>query len=302
MGTTSIGSGQGHAAPRDHAGGKGVCIPGVEKPVERLGDFERALKPRTAVPSQRYARFLCLDDEGLAAAAVTTRVASEHLGRMLAQLRGQSPRVDEMLGTLAPTFFSHDHDWRAIFRVLAGAGPRFTEFKLVAVANYRRYLLHCLDALQQVSTDRLQSTLCQEASAQEEEITVRVQPRRGYDSSARSEEVLVRDLVRLPRGTTLAFRRGRDGPLELWLGKRRFRIETWSGAALVDEQGQGAALREGRNVVGRGLYNDVIVDAQFNDVSRRHLILDLADGVPVAVTDLSSAGTFVPRTLVDLAA
>ena len=94
----------------------------------------------------------------------------------------------------------------------------------------------------------------------------------------------------------MRLRAGREGPLELWLATRRFRVETWSGVALVDEQGTGVRLQEGRNLVGRGLYNDVVVDAAFTDVSRRHLILDMEDGQPAAVTDLSSAGTCLPRS------
>lgn len=274
-------------------------IPGVDRPVNSLTEFERALRPRTAVPSQRYARFLELEDEALGAAAVTTRYAAEHLRRMLEDLRGRSARVDACLRGITPSFFSEDHAWRAIFQVLATSGPAYAEFQLLAIADYRRYLLHCLDALGQISTDRLQSTLCAESNAQGEERTeLTATPRAGYDSSARREEVLVRDLVRLPRGTTLALRL-REGPFELWLGRRRFRIETWSGASIVDESGQGVSLRNGRNVVGRGLYNDVIVDARFTDVSRRHAILDLQDGRPAAITDLSSAGTYVARTLVN---
>jgi len=33
-------------------------------------------------------------------------------------------------------------------------------------------------------------------------------------------------------------------------------------------------------------------------VSRRHVILDVADGLPTAVTDLSSRGKWVARSLV----
>ena len=124
----------------------------------------------------------------------------------------------------------------------------------------------------------------------------------GRGEPLRIEEVLVRDLMRLPKGTTLRLRQGCEGPFEIWLGKRRFRVESWSGASLVDEQGNGADLRDGRNIVGRALYNDIIVDAHFSDVSRRHLILDLDDGTPSAITDLSSAGTYISRTLLDVAA
>jgi hypothetical protein len=283
--------------------GPALRLPGVAKPVESLAEFERLLKPRTTVPTQRYARFLRLGDEGLAAGAVTTRSAANHLQRVLSDLRGRSSRVDVVLGGIALTFFSEDHGWRSIFQMLIGAPGQYTEHKLIAVAGYRRYLLNCLDSLNQVSTDRLQSALCVEAHAEEEEQTsLGNVTSLGYDSRRERAETLVRDLMRLPQGSTLSLRDGRDGPFELWLGKHRFRVETWAGAALVDEKGQSTPLRDGRNVIGRGLYNDVIVDAEFADVSRRHLILDLQEGVPVAVTDLSSGGTWVPRTLVRVAA
>lgn len=277
-------------------------LPGGGAPVQSLAEFERALRPRTRVPSQRYARFLSLGDEALAAAAVTTRYAAEHLRRMLEDLRGRSERVDAVLGAVSAEFFSEDHDWRGVFQALLEAGPRFTEHKLVAMADYRRYLLQCLDALNQVGTDRLQSTLCGETHAVQEERTVLKGVGGAREPPASRSEVLVRDLVRLPRGTTLGLRPGRDGPFELWLGRRRFRVETWAGASLVDEQGQGIVLREGRNLVGRGLYNDVVVDAGFSDVSRRHLIVDVEGGVPIAITDLSSSGTYLSRALVDAAA
>ena len=288
---------QRHAVAREAL--PALRLPGVAQPVETLAEFERLLKPRTTVPTQRYARFIELGDEALASAAVTTRYAATHLLRVLEDLRGRSDRVDAMLAGIAPTFFSEDHGWRAIFQTLKESGGRHTEYKLVAVAGYRRYLLNCLDALNQVRTDRLQSALCGEAHAEEEEKTVLGGSAAfGYDSRRDRAEVLVRDLVRLPKGTTTELRTGRDGPFELWLGRHRFRVETWSGAALVDERGRGTPLHDGRNVVGRGLYNDVIVDASFGDVSRRHVILDVEDGLPVAVTDLSSSGTWLARSLV----
>jgi hypothetical protein len=278
-------------------------LPGVEEPITSLAALEKALKPRTSVPTQRYARFLSLDDETLANAGVTTNFAAQHLKRMLEDLRGRSEHVDTMLAGIDSGFFSLDHDWRGVFQALTGTGIHAAAFQLVAISDYRRYLLHCLDALNQISADRLQSALCGEFGSQGEERTeVAAASTAAYDSSRKSEEVLVRDLVRLPKGTTLQLRQGREGPFEIWLGKRRFRVESWSGASLVDEQGHGADLHDGRNLVGRALYNDVIVDGNFRDVSRRHLIIDLNDGMPSAITDLSSAGTYISRALVEVAA
>jgi hypothetical protein len=183
------------------------------------------------------------------------------------------------------------------------ARPRAASYQLLAISDYRCYLLHCHDTLNEISTDRLQSVLCAEAAEHEEEKTrFSAVASTGYESSRKRDEVLVRDLVRLAKGTTLRLREGREGPFEIWLGKRRFRVESWSGASLVDEQRNGVDLHDGRNVVGRALYNDVIGDALFDDVSRRHLILDLNDGTPSAITDLSSTGTYISWALVDVAA
>ncbi|MFT5450184.1 MAG: hypothetical protein ACI9DC_005389 [Gammaproteobacteria bacterium] len=289
--------------PTDTTTPASITLPGVENPIESLAALEKVLKRRTTVPTQRYARFLELDDETLASAGGTTRYAAEHLERLLQDLRGRTTRVDAVLSGMDTNFFTLDHQWRGIFKALIDAGSTATQYQLVAIANYRRFLLHCLDTLNQISTDRLQSALCGESDSNGEERTqLAATSRTGYDSSRKSEEVLIRDLVRLPRGTTLPLRQGREGPFEIWLGKRRFRIESWAGVSLVDEQGHGAGLRDGRNVVGRALYNDVIVDAHFRDVSRRHLILDLDDGSPCAITDLSTAGTYVSRALVNVAA
>ncbi|MFT5175576.1 MAG: hypothetical protein ACI8W7_003768 [Gammaproteobacteria bacterium] len=280
-----------------------IRLPGVESPITSLAELEKVLKPRTFIPTQRYARFLALDDEILANAGVTTRYAAAHLKRMLEDLRGRTGHVAAALSGMDLGFFSLDHNWRGVVKALVGAGPRAASYQLLALSDYRRYLLHCHDTLNEISTDRLQSALCGESEEHGEEPTQFAPAlQAGYDGSRKSAEVLIRDLVRLPKGTTLRLRQGREGPFEIWLGKRRFRVESWSGASLVDERGNGAELHDGRNVVGRALYNDVIVDAHFDDVSRRHLILDLNDGMPSAITDLSSAGTYISRALVDVAA
>ena len=278
-------------------------LPGYDGPITCLAELEKVLKPRTFIPTQRYARFLALDDETLARAGVTTRYAAAHLKRMLQDLRGHTGHVTVMLAAMDLGFFSLDHSWREVIKALVDAGPRVASYQLLAISNYRRYLLHCHDTLDEISTDRLQSALWAESTEHGEERTqLAAASRTGYDGSRKRQEVLVRDLVRLPKGMTLRLLQGRAGPFVLWLGKRRFRVESWSGASLVDERGNGAELHDGRNAVGRALYNDVIVDSQFDDVSRRHLILDLNDGTPCAITDLSSSGTFISQALVDLAA
>ena len=266
---------------------------GVE--VASLAELEAALKPRLDVTSERYARFLALDDATLAAAGVTTQRAVDFLQRTLLSIGDDAARVNDVLGDIPRNFFSEDHAWRLLFDEFRYMNARFSAFKLLALARYRGYLVGCLNALNRVSDDRLHATIGGELRAVSEQATEVLGERRAYDSMRVSSEVIVRDLVRLPDGVTVSIRAEVDGSIDLWLGRRRYRLETLDGVALVDERGQRIALREGRNVVGRGLANEVIVDAGWRDVSRRHLIVDVREGEPVALTDLSSFGTFISR-------
>ena len=47
-------------------------------------------------------------------------------------------------------------------------------------------------------------------------------------------------------------------------------------------------------MLGRHPESDVVIDRDFNDVSRAHAILEWHEGATVSNTDLSTRGTFVP--------
>jgi hypothetical protein len=266
--------------------------------VTSLTELEGALRPRLEVSSERYAHFIGLDDETLANAAVTTQRAVDYLQRILLSLRDEVPRIDAVLAEIPRSFFTEDHAWRVLFDELRGIAGSYHEFKLLALARYRGYLVGCLNALNRISDERLQSSLGGELRAASENTTEYDLPRQhgGYDSACSRAEVIVRDLVRLPTGVTLGLDGSSEGAMDLWMARRRFRIECWSGPILVDERGRRMPLAEGRNLVGRGLYNGVVVDADFREVSRRHLILDVDNGTPVTVTDLSTLGSFMSRS------
>ena len=63
---------------------------------------------------------------------------------------------------------------------------------------------------------------------------------------------------------------------------------------LADPDGNELPLGEGRNVVGRHAGNEVVVDARFREVSRRHVVIAPLGTQLALVTDLSAHGSFVP--------
>ena len=83
------------------------------------------------------------------------------------------------------------------------------------------------------------------------------------------------------------------------LSKQRFRLVCGKQCYLVDDNGADYLLREGRNCVGRDEKSEVVVNASYRDVSRKHLIIELSGRNLARLTDLSSHGTFVPSSYLD---
>ena len=110
--------------------------------------------------------------------------------------------------------------------------------------------------------------------------------------------------IRLPRSRRVVLRLEPGASFDLWFAHRRFRVELepeFLGipAVLSGLGGMSLPLVRGRNLVGRGTHNDVVLDADPRNLSRCHAIVEIGAGGRVAITDVSSRGTFVPRRLVD---
>ena len=90
---------------------------------------------------------------------------------------------------------------------------------------------------------------------------------------------------------------GRD-VVDLWLGRSRFRLLLADGPRLISESGECGRLRDGRSLIGRSPDCEIVIDPRYETVSRVHLVVAVEQGRLVAVTDLSSGGTYVRPELV----
>lgn len=100
--------------------------------------------------------------------------------------------------------------------------------------------------------------------------------------------------ARLPKGEPVAVLLKPNEPLAVVLADHRLHLVMDSSLALVDAVGQRRELRAGRNIVGRDGQCDVVIDQNFKNVSRKHLLIETEGESVVRLTDISSLGTFVP--------
>jgi pSer/pThr/pTyr-binding forkhead associated (FHA) protein len=67
-----------------------------------------------------------------------------------------------------------------------------------------------------------------------------------------------------------------------------------NGWMLREPSGQLHRLNSQQIMVGRGRDNEIRLDSEFRNISRRHLLLEPLDDHVIILTDLSSHGTFAP--------
>ena len=99
---------------------------------------------------------------------------------------------------------------------------------------------------------------------------------------------------RLPKGEPVAIMLRPNEALPVVLADHKCHLVMDGGLALLDTSGQRRALGAGRNIVGRDQQCDVVIDRDFKNVSRKHLLIETDGESLVRLTDISSLGTWVP--------
>jgi hypothetical protein len=271
-------------------GDRKIEFPGVQ-------EFEFALASRTEVPAAKVAELIQLSPDQLLKEAGKIREAEKRFVDLVAKSLEEPGSIGYLLKQGEPKQFSQDHEWRDIMTALVGKGPRFNEFKQVAVVKYVQYLSSRQDVLKSLY-------------ARQDNLPGPAEPDLNKSAGLDMKQTLIFDVadvdpaepnsasafVRVPRGETVAVRLAEAESMDLILSRHHFQLSADGGAHLMDDNGRAYPLRGGRNHVGRQPGNDVVVEFSFRDVSRRHLVIEVGQDGQFEITDLSSHGTFIPQS------
>ena len=267
-----------------------------------VGDFEFALASRTEVPATKVAELVQLTPEDLRSEATSIREVERRFVEVVARSLEEPGSVGHLLRELDLKLFSQDHEWRAIIQALIGQPAQFDEYKQIALVKYMQYLGSRQDVLSSLYANKVDWR----ATALAPDAAPNASPDKFRETlifdvaEPQVREETVSRFERLARGETVAV--GVIGDrLEIILSRHRFSLQPGSPARLFDENGPEYELASGRNVVGRMPGMEVVVDAGYRDVSRKHLVIETSHSSYVLLTDLSSHGTFVPRGTLEVA-
>ena len=256
-----------------------------------IAEFEFALGSKTEYPVGRIAELLPRPAADLRKVATHIRYVEKRFAQVLTDSMHEPGMVSELLREVEIKLFSKDHGWRDLIDGLNQCGPEYDEYKRLALVKYMQYLGSRQDVLRSIYLDKVRDSvrgaLADVCSApvglsQETEI-FDTTPRRVNGSKERY----------LERGETMTVRIPRGEALELKLSEHPFRLYGGRSHYLIDENGAQHTLRPGKNMVGRQVDGDVVVDPHLRAVSRRHLIIETIDEETVALTDVSAHGTSI---------
>jgi len=296
-----------------HAGGRSVAV-------RSLDDLEALLASRVNVTATDVEAWRGLDDAALVEEMRRSHAAESALRAALAQSADRPERLAELLAAMDPELPGLEHDWGDILTALAGHHDGPPSWLRLAVGKCRDYLLVRKQTLYDLYRAR-QPGAGEDGSGDGASGTGRGQgpeqgpaPGRGAsdafgqtrfapgdsaDQLARDAEARRSGLVRLPRGREVRFGLERQSGTALRLASHPFEVVVRDRPYLVDDGGEEWPLRDGRNLIGRALHNDIVIRSDYTDVSRSHAVLEMRGGGLHAITDVSSRGTFVPRTAIE---
>ncbi len=270
-------------------------VGGEPRQVRSPRDLETALAGASAPSAVRIATLAALPAPALAREQQCCAGLALRIEQALARPPGDSQGPAHLLAAVEATEISEDHGWRELLAALATLGADGEAMQRVALRRHLDYLAASrtlIDALQgrQGAADRDTGS----GAGCVQRLSFDLRALAGEDAAAPRDE-----FGRIPKGETLDIDIDVHQSIDLMLARYRFTLVAGSPFVLIDENGADLHLQPGKNIVGRGVQCDVVVDDALRAVSRRHLIVECATGAAVRITDISTLGTFVPRPFLE---
>ncbi len=253
----------------------------------QLADFEFALGARTGVLPARLHELMRRSAAELDAELHGIRNLDQRITDILEANQAQSVPCGPAVAQLGVAVFSKDFEWRSLFAHLVELPANDDAYVRAALRKYQQYLHARLTTVRLV-VDMQGSMLEPGMDDADAKATVM------FTADGEMREFSRDELRRLPQGEAVTLRLAPGSAISLKLARHQFSLTHNREWALVADNGKTYPLHEGVNCVGRGRDNDISLDADFRNVSRKHLLAQpLADDV-ILLTDISSHGTYVP--------
>ena len=298
-------------------GGLELVIKNQTFSFDNVDEFKAFLSGKTEIPASKMQEMLKRNDLHLHEEIKQLSKVEQTINEKLAATIRDPKSIDSYLDGATMVRFSQDYDWRQIMFELSKKSTDLSEYKLEAVSFYLKYLRSRISIARSILSDKnkppqddsehthLMETMETRALTADDlaeggkEEDSGVFKSTNADLSAQKDEKIVpSEFKRIPRGQTVVVDSNAAHMIPIKIASRKFIIETGSAPQLLSKNGDSYPLKQGENLVGRSTKCSVILNPEFVDVSRQHLIIELYPDGTMHFTDLSSSGTQLPDNLI----
>lgn len=281
--------------PQSHAGHGAAHEPSLMQ-VDELAEFEKGLSARTKVPPERLEEYYAWSEARIRQEVDATARILKRFAEAVVNSMDDATSTSDFLQELDLQTIARDHDWRELFHALRDQNAGYQGHKRALLVKYLQYLsfrkkllsfIHAKKAGLEETCDRWDPSVVAQAEALQRAKMGEVKKKQ--EATQESSKEYMRLILGEPVRVLLPY--GRKP--ELLLAGHLYRLMGTRTPCLVDQNGVMYFLKVGRNMVGRHPECDIIIDPNFRDVSRVHMIIEWAGHAEVTITDLSSRGTLV---------
>jgi hypothetical protein len=273
-----------------------------------LAEFEFCLAGRTEVPARKMADLVAMSSEDLKREAKSIKAVEKQFVELLSKSIESPEKINSFLKNLDAHVFSQDHNWRDVMSAFRDKGEDYDELRRVAFVKYMQYLTSRQEVIKHTySVKKLQRKNANSDAANfdnsgenEGDGNLAMRETLSLDSSlveARPKQESA--FTRLPKGEAVVINAPIGSSFGIRLSKHHFELDVNDNCSLTDYDGKAHELQDGKNIIGRDVVCNVVVNSGHRDVSRLHMIVEQLAPGQVRLTDLSSHGTFVEAKVLE---
>lgn len=276
-----------------------ITVDGAIFRFSSVDGFSAAIEGRTSIPTSLFKSLSELDGPALTVLAKSLKKEEKLLIDVLEQTLTVRGKLGSEINRIPLQSFREDHYWREIIISLneSNAGDHYLQtafVKYLQFLNSYQEVVRILYALTPNSANVPQATVDRDAEASPYETAL-------FDVLQYSDAGrMVNPYRRLPQGEAVTLHALPGHAINLLLAKYSFELINDNGWVLIDSRNRRHCLANDLNYVGRGRENDISLNSDFHNVSRKHVIIHPLDDSSIVLIDLSSHGTFVPPRQADL--
>ncbi|RKZ38069.1 MAG: hypothetical protein DRQ37_00245 [Gammaproteobacteria bacterium] len=265
-------------------------------------EFEFALLGRTGLPASNFARLSESTETALLKEIDGIRQTEQRFVDVLSQSMEDPAVISRFMKNLDISSVSQDYEWRTVFGAVNALDDNHLQYKKAAHIKYMQYLTNRQEVIKRIYTSRVQARGgLMEKSADNKRPEDEFKETAIFDlTTLAGTDKKDAEFSRLPKGETIEITLEPNEPVEVMLAKHRFSLIADGEIQFIRKAGDRCRLHPGKNIVGRDSSNDVIIDENLRDVSRKHLIIETEGNNLIRLTDISSMGTFVPPEYLDI--